>query len=553
MVRAALAALLVLLMCAPAASAQDAGRGGTPEQATGTMIRPGGVRLTEPAQYDRPPRGRRLSGREVLAIAEALPKVRAVRKSHPPAYARAYLTRADGWQVSLYVPPPRGELERKEVAQVLIDDRTGRVREAWTGVQVEWPMARGYPGAFGRAVNAPVVWIGLCVLFVLPFLRPPLRLLHLDLAVLLAFSVSYAFFNAAELGVSVPSAYPLLAYLLVRMLMIARRPPSAVPRLLVGPGFLLLAIVFLVGFRIALNVTDGNVIDVGYASVIGADRMAHGAPLYGAFPPDNPRGDTYGPVAYAAYVPFETVLPWGGTWDDLPAAHAAALAFDLGCALLLFLLGRRLRDGDFGLLLAYLWMTYPFTLMVANSGANDALVALLVLAALLATARPVARGALAALAGLTKLAPLTLAPLFIAHRPRPLTAALAFGVVAALVLAPFDLANAWDRTIAFQQDRDSPFSIWGYYDLPDALQSVAQTAAVLFALALAVAGRDRPVPTVAALAAAILIALQLTVDHWFYLYLVWFAPLTFVALLTPTASAAAPARSPRPAAAARSG
>ncbi len=56
------------------------------------------------------------------------------------------------------------------------------------------------------------------MLFVLPFLRPPLRLLHLDLAVLLAFSVSYAFFNAAELGVSVPSAYPLLAYLLARML-----------------------------------------------------------------------------------------------------------------------------------------------------------------------------------------------------------------------------------------------------------------------------------------------------------------------------------------------
>ena len=77
---------------------------------------------------------------------------------------------------------------------------------------------------------------------------------------------------------------------------------------------------------------DGNVIDVGYAGVIGADRLAGGAPLYGAFPPDNAHGDTYGPVAYAAYVPFELLLPWSGSWDDLPAAHAAAVAFDLGCA-----------------------------------------------------------------------------------------------------------------------------------------------------------------------------------------------------------------------------
>ena len=81
----------------------------------------------------------------------------------------------------------------------------------------------------------------------LPFARPPLRLLHLDLAVLLAFSVSYAFFGAANLDVSVPSAYPLLGYLLVRMVIVARRPPAPPPRLLVGPGFLLLAARFLAG------------------------------------------------------------------------------------------------------------------------------------------------------------------------------------------------------------------------------------------------------------------------------------------------------------------
>jgi hypothetical protein len=63
--------------------------------------------------------------------------------------------------------------------------------------------------------------------------------------------------------------------------------------------------------------------------------------------------------------------------------------------------------------------------------------------------------------------------------------------------------------------------------------------------------RPRDVPTLAALAAAVLIALQLAVEHWFYLYLVWFAPLVWIALLTPRI--AAPARSSPPAAAATPG
>jgi hypothetical protein len=36
-----------------------------------------------------------------------------------------------------------------EIATGLVDDATGTVTEAWTGPQVAWKMARGYPGAFG--------------------------------------------------------------------------------------------------------------------------------------------------------------------------------------------------------------------------------------------------------------------------------------------------------------------------------------------------------------------------------------------------------------------
>ena len=221
---------------------------------------------------------------------------------------------------------------------------------------------------------------------------------------------------------------------------------------------------------------------------------------------------------------------------------------------MLWLIGRRLRDGTLGLLLAYLWMTYPFTLMVANSGANDALVALLVLAALLAASRPAARGALVALAGLTKFAPLALAPLFAAYRPRRLLATgAAFAAVVALALAPFDLSVLWDRTLGFQADRDSPFSIWGLYEFPAGVQAAAQVAAVAFAIGVAFL-RPAGVAALAALAAAVLIALQLVVDHWFYLYLVWFAPLVWIALLSPPpVGRRGSARSSPPAAAATPG
>src|SRR5207244_12639332 len=139
------------------------------------------------------------------------------------------------------------------------------------------------------------------------------------------------------------------------------------------------------GFRVGLTVANSNVIDVGYSGVIGADKLVHGKQLYGGWPHDNARGDTYGPVNYYAYVPFRAIFGWSGTWDDLPAAHAAAIAFDLLALSLLFLLGRRVRGPSLGIALAYAWASYPFTLFALESNSNDTLVAALVLAALLAT------------------------------------------------------------------------------------------------------------------------------------------------------------------------
>jgi hypothetical protein len=494
--------------------------------------------LSSPADYAAPPPGWRMAPTQVLREVAARPEVRRARARHELAYGRVYYkSRAKRrWQVSFFAPP-KGHGRSKEISQTVVDDRSGRVRESWTGYKVIWPMARGYAGAFGRIANAVWIWLPLCVLFLLPFARPPWRLLHLDLLVLLAFSVSYAFFNASRIDVSVPLVYPLLVYLLVRMLAIARgRTPGAV-RLTVPASWLGIAAVFVMGVRCGLNVIGSNVIDVGYASVIGADHFGSGQAVYGNFPLDNQRGDTYGPVVYYAYVPFVALLPWRGGWDDLPAAHAAAVAFDVLTAAGLWLLGRRLRGPDLGALLAYAWATFPFTLLVANSNTNDGLVAVLVTGAMLVLSKPVARGAVIAAAALTKFAPIVLAPVFATYPRPPGRKALAltvagFAALAAVAMAPVAFGDGlhtfYDRTLAFQADRDSPFSIWGLYDLPG--RSLVLAAALVLAVVVAFVPRRRDPVTVAALGAATLIALQLALEHWFYLYLVWFLPLAFVAL-----------------------
>ena len=180
-------------------------------------------------------------------------------------------------------------------------------------------------------------------------------------------------------------------------------------------------------------------------------------------------------------MPFEQIFGWSGTWDDLPAAHAAAIVFDLLAVALLFLLGRRVRGPTLGIALAYAWAAYPFTLFALESNSNDALVAVLVLAALLFAGSAAGARRVRALAGLTKFAPLALAPLLATHglrerrvggiaalrRARSRCSLLAFVAPAALVAIPAlahdSLHTIYERTIVYQANRGSPFSVWGLY------------------------------------------------------------------------------------------
>jgi hypothetical protein len=487
--------------------------------------------------------------------------------------------KADVWTVKVWAGAAG------EVATGKVDDTSGAVTEAWTGPQVAWKMARGYKGAFGGTeINSTAVWLGFCLLFLvgLADLRRPLSMRNLDLLALLSFSVSLWFFNRGDIFTSVPLVYPPLVYLLGRMVWSGWRGRLGTGSVPVWPIWVLAAAtVFTAGFRVGLNVQASNVIDVGYSGVVGANRIANGQSPYGHFPVEetlkacgkadadgeireriqtnghcesaNPQGDTYGPVAYEAYLPGYLFLGWTGKWDDLPAAHLSSILFDLLCLLGLALVGLRFGGTRLAVTLAFAWVAYPFTQYVSSSNTNDALPPLFLIWGFWLVTSPLARGAAVALAGWTKFAPLLLAPLWASYperraRPSGLFVAGFLAATAAafsiLLLEPSPLHAArlfWDRTLGWQIDRESPFSIWDWRQYHAGLPDLHLVQRVLEGLLVAGAAvayflpRRKSPLQLAALTAALLLGVELVMTHWFYLYLPWFFPFAAFAVLAPAA------------------
>src|SRR5918992_2624335 len=307
--------------------------------------------------------------------------------------------------------------------------------------------------------------------------------------VMLGFGLSQIFFNKGEVEISVPLVYPFLLYLLGRLLYAGFRPrPSKEPLIPYARlSWLVVGLVALVVFRVVLNAVDSGVIDVGFASVVGADRIMHGEELY-VF--NEIHGDTYGPINYLAYIPFELVFPSDGTWASVPAAHAAAITFDLLVIAGLTLLGTRLRPGTegrkLGIALAFAWAAYPFTLLALQANTNDALVAVLVVGALLALRSPPGRGILLGLAAAAKFAPAALVPLLATGTgEEPKRAAwpqfaVAFAGIVALTIFMYlpagGLREFWDTALGFPARRSSPFSPWGLEPSLQPLQEVLKVA-----------------------------------------------------------------------------
>jgi glycosyl transferase family 87 len=482
----------------------------------------------------------KLNERQAQRIALDSPAGRKLRAEYPHIPARVYIAGInDGvgyWDINF-------EGRKLVLGDIEVNGVTGQIVHSYTGWQASAFQSRGH---FARTADSWWVWLPLCLLFLAPFVDPrrPFRLLHLDLLMLLAFGVSHLFFNQGLVLASVPLVYPVLGYLLARMLWAGFRPRVRREPLVpfARQKWLVAGLVVLVAFRIFVNVANHQVIDVGFAGVVGADRIEHKQPLYLA---NDVHGDTYGPINYIAYVPFELVFPNHGQWDSLPAAHAASIFFDLLVIGGLFMAGIRLRAGPegrrLGLALAYAWAAYPYTLYALATNTNDALVAALFVLAFVALRSPVARGGWLGLGAAAKFVPLALAPLFAGgtdpadRRPRQVALfALALAAVIGVSLGVYVPRSSWHdfwaSTISYQLHRISPFSIFTLYPSLHWLQLLLAAGAALLAVAVAFFPRRRDPVQIAALGAAVIIATQLPAGHWFYFYIVWFAPFVLIAL-----------------------
>jgi hypothetical protein len=529
-----------------------------------------------------------LTEKQAIAAAMQFPKVADWVKRYPAKTLTKQASLDDDtglWEVNVWSSLP----DAGQIVEAKVEDSTARVAEAWTGPQVAWKMARGYQGAFGRSINDAWIWLSFCAVFLLGLadFRRPLSVRNLDLAVLLSFSFSLYYFNEGRVFTAMPLVYPPLLYLLGRMVWIGARGSGSPTRPLWPAWMLLAATVFLMGFRFGLNAEASNVIDVGLAGIDGAQRIAgEGEMPYGHMPDDsgkdcgpadsdgyvrehiqtngrcessNGRGDTYGPVAYLAYVPAYAVVgfdgKWNGgssTWSGLPAAHLTSILWDALAVLGLGLLGLRFGGRMLGASLAFAWAAYPFTQYVSSSNSNDAIMPALLVWGLVAVTSPPARGVFVALAGWTKFAALLLLPLWASYpdwrrfgREKltyiggvVLGTALSFWI---LLLEPHPLHAArvfWDRTFGWQLSRSSPFSIWDWDEYPGLpnlhhVQTALKIAVLLAALAVYFLPRTKNVLQLAALSGALMVAFELVLTHWFYLYIAWFFPFVAFALLTP--------------------
>ncbi len=361
-------------------------------------------------------------------------------------------------------------------------------------------MARGYSGAFGHKLNAPYVFLPLCAIFLLGLVdwRRLRRIANLDLLVLLGFGVSNFFFNRAEIGVSVPLQYIPLAYLFGRALWIGLRGggegirPRLAGRLAAGRGPL--------PDRLPGRPQHGR---------LGRDRRRLRG--RGRRRSDRPRrtdlrqlprrrlpGRHLRPGQLPRLRPLRADLALVGNLERPPRGPRRRR----------LLRPRHLRPADLPR------PPHPPRAPPATSSPRPSPSAgpptptppspcsptpttrwwrCCLVATLLVLAKPAARGVMAALATFAKFAPAVLVPMLATYRPAGPVAAgdppppavakassgagpptappagvafvIAFALTAfALLLWPAidpGLHTVYDRTIAYQAGRDSPFSIWG--------------------------------------------------------------------------------------------
>ena len=420
----------------------------------------------------------------------------------------------------------------------------------------------------------PAVLAVLCALFVvMAGVAPWRRLRNLDVAATLSFVVSVVLFQRRYTDLSVLAAMSGMVYLLLRCawrgLGPSRDPVPSTPLLAVlTPGLepasrvrwlrVLLVVLALVYFMVGVSSPDA--VDVIYAVMEGATKLIHGVLPYGHLPPGIIHGDTYPILTYALYAPVALVAPVSSVWDSVNGGLAVAVLAALVAAWAVFRItaGARPRARaprpveveEAGLRAALAWLAFPPLLIIVSTGTTDVILAAMLLVAILLWRRPAACSGMLAFAGWFKLAPFALVPVSLAPlRGRRLAGAIAAIAFVSLPMVALLLAlgglhapREMIHAVSYQFTRGSEQSLWSALGM-DGVQPVAE-GCVLGLIAAAVV-KLRLEPTLAsdrnrmaALAAAILIGLQLSADYWAFLYLAWIMPLVGVSVLADWGGAA---------------
>jgi hypothetical protein len=537
-------------------------------------------------------------GLAVFAVAGAAATVSQHQPRLPLAPAAA--TRAAIRGIEQLPAADRRGLHWDRTTVTAVDDQLERV-SFYEGARIVAESAVRADGTIKQTVNfnrlqipygdwlayQPALLTGLALVFVLMTGVAPLwRLRNLDVAATLSLIAPVVLLQYRYVGASVLAAAPGLLYLLARCASIAlgaprRSLPSRPLFEVLTPAWdaarrvraLRLALLAFVLVFVMVGVSSPNAVDVVYAVMEGATKLIHGVLPYGHLPGDVIHGDTYPILSYALYAPVAALAPVNSTWDSVDVALGVGVLATLASAWTLLRAvagsrrgraGRREPEAEIaGLRAALSWLAFPPLLITASTGTTDVMLGSMLVFAVVLWRRPAVSSGLLAAAGWFKLAPFALLPVWLAPlRGRRLLAALAsIGAVSAAMLGllvaiggihgPSEMIHS----ISYQFSRGSEQSLWSVLGA-DRLQSLAEAGVLaLIAVGAVRLWRDPELAAdrtrVAALAAAILLGLELSADYWSFLYLVWVVPLLCLSalgdgvLLTVVSVSRAPAASRR--------
>jgi hypothetical protein len=524
----------------------------------------------------------------LICFALALP-VLAVLKSHSaPHYA---ISHAEATKIARSDPRVAKDLAEAGYTKVRVspfDDQQQRVSffngprivlHALVGPQPKVSKIAvrvpGTPQSGNTTANAPALLIGMSLLFVLVMASVPLlSLRNLDVLAFASLTLPVWLLNEGFIYASVLVTYPLLAYLVARLLWSGLGGARASARSSLywhltadwrpAERSRLLKLV-LGGLAIGttiLTLGSTGVSDVAFAGLAGATDLIHGTIPYGHIPDFIVHGDTYPPLTYVLYVPAAAISPVTNLFSDPEGALVLTAVASLLVAWLLYRAVARAPQDDpgasgseppgiSGLRAATAWLAYPPVLLAASSGTNDILLAVFLVAALASVAHRGRSAVYLAVAAWVKFVPVVVMPIWLARlRGRQLAAALAgVAVLSFLVLGslvalggPGSL-SAMAQALSFQFGRGSLSSLWWGLD---SFQPAAQAAllAIVVAATLAVRQDDRlrdDLPRLAAILAGVLLLTQFAANYWTWAYLPWaIAPALFV--LVPAHEALQPER-----------